>query len=281
MPILGVILEKLSKMDRYSDAVLGSAEERAKIVMFIQHHLNASGDNPFMQNIVKAVDPTAQNVPVTDDGKVLADNIAATTQKAVFNMPQGSELKTVNSENDLYFKDFITVNIHLVCAAIGMPYNIAMSKYDDNYSSSRAAIKDWENTLNVTREYFGRAFYRPIYKFYLEIMVMEGKISAPGYINARQTNNRFILNAYRKARFVGTPVPHIDPVKEVNAERAKLGPLGAHLPLTTLEAATENLNGGESQSNIEQFSQEIKNAENLNIKMPVKETTSGKEKEED
>ena len=281
MPILGVILEKLTKMDRYSDAVLGSAEERAKIVMFIQHHINGTGDNPFMANVARAIDPTATAVPQTDDGKVLADNIAATTQKQVFNMPQGSELKTVSSQNDLYFQEFFTVNIHLVAAAIGMPYNIAMSKYDDNYSSSRAAIKDWENTLNVTRENFQRAFYRQIYKYWLEIMIMEGKINAPGYLQARIKNNRFILNAYRKARFVGTPVPHIDPAKEVAAERAKLGPLGAHLPLTTVEAATENLNAGESLANMEQFSKELETATKLSLNPITKEETKKEKESED
>lgn len=258
MPILGVILEKLSKIDRYSDATLGSAEERAKIIMYLAHNLNATGDNPFTKIAAKSFDTAGQKTPITDDGKILADNIAVTTNKQVFNLAPGSDLKSVDSKNDMYFKDFLTVNVQLVCAAIGMPYNIAMQRYDDNYSSSRAAIKDWENTLLVCRDEFSKQFYKPIYEYWLMVMILKGKIKAPGYLDAIASKNNYVLNAYRTARFIGTPVPHIDPTKEVEAVRKKLGSLADHLPLITLEEATESLGGMESVANTLQFAQELK-----------------------
>jgi len=270
MPILGVILEKLAKLDRYSDATLGSAEERAKIIMYVAHNLNAESANPFTQIAAKSFDAGGNKTPKTDDGKILADNIAVTTNKQVFNMAPGSELKSVDSKNDLYFKDFFTVNIHLVCAAIGMPYNIAMQKYDDNYSASRAAIKDWENTLLVTRDDFSKQFYKPIYEYWLMVMVLKGKIKAPGFIEAIANKNEYVLGAYRTARFVGTPVPHIDPTKEVEAVRMKLGPLAAHMPLTTVEEATESLGGMESEANILQFANELEFAKTKKLEaVPV------------
>ena len=67
----------------------------------------------------------------------------------------------------------------------------------------------------------------------------------------------------RNARFTGPMFPHIDPLKEVNAERAKLGDLAKDIPLTTVEAATEALNGGDSASNLEQFIEELKSAKPL------------------
>jgi hypothetical protein len=60
-----------------------------------------------------------------------------------YNMPRDSELKEVQSKNELYFKDFYTVNVDLVCSSINMPPEVAMSKYNSNYSASRAALKDW------------------------------------------------------------------------------------------------------------------------------------------
>lgn len=269
MPILGVILEKLAKLDRYQEATLGSAEERAKIVMYLAHHLNATGDNPLTQLAAKSFDASGTNVPKTDDGKTLADNIAVTTNKQVFNLSPGSELKSVDSKNDLYFKDFFTINIRLVCAALGIPYNVAMDTYDDSYSSSRAAIKSWENTLRIAREDFANQFYKPIFDFWLMTMILKGKIKAPGYLEAFAKNNDDVILAYRKCRFVGTPVPHIDPLKEVQAERLKLGSQGAHLPLTDLEQATENLGGGESFSNMEQFGEELAKAKEFGIEQSI------------
>ncbi len=140
-----------------------------------------------------------------------------------------------------------------------------MSKYDSNFSASRAALKDWENTLNVKRKEFAFAFMQPIYNFFLEIEILNNRISAPGYLLARLIGDMYILEAYRNARFIGMPVPHIDPLKEVKAEREKLGARGADFPLTTVEAATENLGGGESRSNMEQFSEELVTAKELDI----------------
>jgi hypothetical protein len=94
---------------------------------------------------------------------------------------------------------------------------------------------------------------------------LKGKIQAPGYIFAIQSNDQMILGSYRKARFVGAPVPHIDPVKEVKAERMKLGLTGDSLPMTTLEAATEALNSGDSNSNMEQYANELNKSKALKI----------------
>lgn len=257
IPLIAVVLEKLKKMERYSEATLGSAEERQKIAVSIEHELNANGENPFAKNLAKAWDATAEEVPQTIDGQILADNVTVTTNKQAINLPPGAKLNQLESKNELYFKDFYSVNIDLVCAALGIPPNVAMSKYDNNYSSSRAAIKDWENSLNVVRERFAKQFYKKIYAFWLDIKILENQIPAPGYLKARLTNNYDILGAYRSSRFVGAPVPHIDPVKEVEAIRLKLGTLGAHLPLINLEQATEELNGGDSAANLDQFGEEL------------------------
>lgn len=269
IPLIAVVLEKLKKMERYSEATLGSAEERQKIALSIEHDLNASGQNPLERNLAKAFDATAEEVPQTIDGAILQDQVAVTTNKQAINLPPGAKLNQLESKNELYFKDFYSVNIDLVCAALGIPPNVAMSKYDNNYSSSRAAIKDWENTLNVVREQFTKQFYKKIYAFWLDIKILENKISAPGYLQARLKNDLNVLGAYRAARFVGAPVPHIDPVKEVEAIRKKLGVLADHIPLTTVEQATEELNGGDSKSNLDQFAEEFDDAKSKGLEPMV------------
>jgi capsid protein len=267
IPLVSTVLETLKKMERYKEATVGSAEERQKITFQVVHQQYSTGSNPLLQQMAKAYDADARNadLPTTEEGKQLADKVAATTNKATFNMPVGAELKGLDSKNELYFKDFYSVNIDLICAALGIPPEVAMSKYDSNFSASRAALKDWEHTLNVARKSFAYMYYRPIYNFWLEVQILKNKVQAPGYLQARYAGNSEVLNAYRKARFVGAPVPHIDPEKEVKAERLKLGLSAANIPLTTVEAATESLNGGESDANMEQYANEYKKAETLGI----------------
>ncbi len=271
IPLLSVVLETMKKLERYKEATLGSAEERQKITMFIKHGVASNGENPLIQAVAKAVnddnDNGSDDLPRTIEGDQLADKVFASTNKQIFNMPVDSEIDTVESKNELYFKDFYNVNIDLICAALQIPPNVALSKYDSNFSASRAALKDWEHSLNVARYNFAEQFYKPIYRFWLHIQYLQNKIQAPGYITAFQQNDWMVIDAYLSARFVGANVPHIDPVKEVTAERLKLGDTGASLPLTTLEAATEALSGGDSDVNMEQYAAELEESKGLGIEI--------------
>jgi capsid protein len=269
IPVLAGVLETAKKLERYKEAVVGSAEERQKIVMQIVHKEFSTGENVYANQTVKAYDTDrySDNIPEDSYGNALADRIGISTNKQSFNMPLGAELKAVESKNELYFKDFYEVNIMLFCAAVQIPFEVAMSKYDSNYSASRAAIKDWENTLLVKRNIWAQQFRKPIYAFWLEVKILTGMINAPGYMLAKTRKNWYVIEAYRNARFIGPPVPHIDPYKEVQAERLKLGAAGVDYPLTTGEAATESLNGGNADANVKQFAEELKESKKLGIKV--------------
>lgn len=268
VPLVMTVLETLKKLERYKEATVGSAEERQKIVYYVVHKEFSTGENPFTKAAARAFDDSGQNdeLPIDVRGENLANNVQATTNKMSFNLPVGSDLKSLESKNELYFKDFYDKNIDIICASIGIPPNVAMSLYNDSFSASRAAIKDWEHTLKVARADFSFQFLQPIYDLWLHIEVLKNKIQAPGYLKAFNEVNNMVLSAYRTARFTGANVPHIDPVKEVTAERLKLGTAGAHIPLTNAENATENLNGGDSDSNMAQFAEELKELEKLGIK---------------
>ncbi len=271
LPLLSVMFETAKKLERYKEAVVGSAEERSKIPYFIEHGIQSTGEDPMINQTAHMRDLSrgSGDVPITAESEELASKVAATTNKMVFNMPLDSTIKALEGKTELYFKDFYSVNIDLFCAAAEIPPNVAMSKYDSNFSASRAALKDWEHTLLVQRHNFKVQFMQPIYNFWLEVQILLGKISAPGYLDAVIKDNFMVADAYRTCRFVGSSVPHIDPVKEVDAERKKLGILADHLPLTTVEQATESLNGGDSDANMEQFADEFKDAEKLGLKMLI------------
>jgi len=157
----------------------------------------------------------------------------------------------------LHFKDFYKVNIELICAALGIPPEVAMSKYDSNFSASRAALKDWEHTIMVSRADFSSQFYKNIYTFWFHINVLDGTVNAPGYILAYINARMKLVRAYLSCRFTGPGVPHIDPLKEVNAERLKLGDTAKGIPLTSVEQAVEQLGSGDSDSNIRQYAEEL------------------------
>ena len=283
LPLFSAVLETLKKLDRYKEAVVGSAEERAKIPYVIEHGLGSTGENPLLQNASQSFDYSSDSELPTDvNGTQLQSNVAATMQKTVVNLPQDASLKSLESKQELNYNDFYSPNVNSVCAAIGMPPEVALSKYDSNFSSARAALKDWEHTLNVNRKDFSSQFYDKIYSFWLDMEVLQGNIKIPGYIEALSSKNNYVLSAYRNSRFVGANVPHIDPVKEITAERLKLGKTGESIPLTTAEAATEAINGGEYDSNIQQYSKELEESKKLKVVVepkvlaPVQEQNNNK-----
>jgi capsid protein len=274
IPLIAVVLETIKKLERYKEATVGSAEERQKIAYFIEHALGSDGENPFTQQLAEifgySKDGKGAN-PIDDASNKLADKIQATTNKMTVNLPIASSLKQLESKNELYFKDFYGVNIDIICACVGIPPNVAMSKYDSNYSASRAAIQDWGHTLKVVRKQFINQFEKPVYSFWFHVYIFRGLIQAPGFLMGWLKKQWMVVESYLKARFVGANVPHIDPLKEVQAVRGLLGSTGLALPLTTLEAATEMLDGGGSYENMEQYANELEQSKKLGIEVPLPE----------
>ena len=268
VPLFAVVLETLKKLERYKEATVGSAEERQKIVYQVVHGVTSTGENPANNNLAKAFDINAGNnsdIPRDSYGKEMANTVQVTTNKSTFNMPVDSELKSLESKNELYFKDFYSVNFDIVCAAIGIPPNVANSKYDSNFSASRAAIKDWENSLNVLRKTYAFQFRQNVYNNWLEVEILSNRISAPGYLEAKAKGDYMVVEAFRNARFIGSPVPHIDPLKEAMAVRARLGDTATSLPLISLKQGAEALGSGDVNYIMEEYAAELNKSKELGI----------------
>ena len=86
--------------------------------------------------------------------------------------------------------------------------------------------------------------------------------------------------AYTSHKFLGSRFPHIDPVKEAEASRLKLGTAAAHLPLGNADDETETLMSGDFDTNVERMSREIKEAERLGIKPVLKVVPNETDKKE-
>lgn len=269
VPLLMVVLQIISQINRYRDATLMSAEERAKLVWQVVHTMGSSGENPFnkVAKIIRGSGDDLGEVAVDINGKELTGKVFATTGKQSVNMPVNAELKAVESKTEQYSPDFFTSNIDVVCASLSIPPEVAKSMYGSNYMASSAARKDWEHEVLTRREKFSFDFLQPIYNMVLHVEILKGTIKAKGYLKALISGNIMVVESYRKARFVGASIPHPDPVKEAQAQRLLLGPLGANLPLTTGEAATERLNQGDFLANIEQFGRELEESESAGIQI--------------
>jgi len=262
IPKITAILEKVNKMDRYAEASVGSAEERAKIVLSVEHDADSDGESPFIQG-AKISAGLANNAAAETSGHALGEKtaaaITATTQKQTFNMPIGAKLKALESTTESQFKEFSKAVFSYLCASIDIPPEVAMQVYEQNYSSSRAAINGWDYIVKIYREFFSKSYYKNIQALFLELQVMKGTIKAPGFLEAISAGDYITKNSYLKSKFTGSNLPHIDPLKEVKAVRAMLGKESETDALISREQAVEILGQGDYLSNYDKYSKEPHN----------------------
>lgn len=277
MPIYSACIEKLKKMEEYSDATLNQAKEAAKVDYQVVHDLNSGGAAPFSKSLVNGynadvpINPNSR-LPVTDDGVTLNKTINVTSIGTAYNNNPGSKLEMLKNENPLYFKDFMQTHSNDFFAVINVPPNVAMGLYTDSYSASRASVMDWLNTLLNKRDHSRIGWDQHVYNFWLYIEILENRIQAPGFLKAIIEKNDIVLKAYRKIRFVGVNPPHIDPKVEAEAARIILGPAMANAPLDDLESQTERLGNGNALENVQQAATELELVNKLGIKpLPIEQ----------
>lgn len=248
VPEMAQSLEKINKLDRYTEAAVTKAEQAAKIVYSIEHKEFSNGESP-LQNIVAKkrgeviTDGVGGDYTLADG---LANKITETTSGTTFNMPNGASLESFTTEIETNFSEFNSTIFKQISAGSDVPPEVAMQEYNSNYSASRAAINSFGHIISIKRNKFANDFYIPFFKFWLEYEILSNKIQAPGYIE--NIDNFMVTESYSQCRFTGKNVPHIDPLKEIKAVREMLGVDGA-IPLISREQASEILGTGQWDEN--------------------------------
>lgn len=253
MPLLSACLQKAKEIDEYSKSTLNQAKNAAKVAYQNVVDKDSESSAPWSKGVVEAFDVNKNKLPVTTDGLQVNKVAKIANIGEVFNNAPGNKVEVIENKNPLYFRDYFELHRDSLFAVLEIPPNVAMQMYNDSFSASRAAIMDWAHTLGVKRENHRVGTIKNDYELWFYLEVMTGRLTVKGYII-----NETIRKAYHKARFVGANVPHIDPVKEVEAARRKLGKAFDNVPIDDLESITESLGGGNSYENLEQCGEELK-----------------------
>jgi capsid protein len=258
VPAISQALEKISKLDRYTEASVGKAEQAAKIANFIEHDKNSTGENVYDQVLAaKRREPISTSTDTMALADGLANRITETTSNQTFNMPIGATMKSFSTNIESDFNQFHTAIFNIISAGLDVPPEVAMQMYNSNYSASIAAINGCGYVVDIHREKFANDFYIPFYKAWLEFEILKNKIEAPEFVNGIVTDNFMVTESYSQCRFTGKNMPHIDPLKEIKAVREALGIDGAD-PLISREQADEMLGYGNWYDNFMKNQEEKK-----------------------
>jgi capsid protein len=283
MPLLAVVLERAKMLDRYLGAALGAAEERQKIPYFFTHNEHSDGSDPQEGIRAKAFAGNASaeaDIPVLNNGDTKVTNVAISAEKTVYDLSKGVDVKAIDSKQEIDVPGFGSFNIKLICAGVNIPAQVAMSDYDGSFSSNRMAGKDYEHTFMTERADFACQYIDPIYSLQLYLLILNNYVPAMGYIEAIESGNDIVCNAFTSCRWVGDKFPDIDPLKTANYLRKMLGDDLANAPLMTLESAAEEGNQGDYESIITQIKNEKEMVDEAGI-APVNHGGAQKQDSED
>lgn len=256
IPVIASILEKVAKLDRFVEASVTNAEQTANVVFAFKHNTNSTGENILTESLTGKKNIVGDEESVYEQNDKLARNLRQSVSGSVLNLTPDSDLITLSNPNQTTFNTFFRAIFVVLCASMDIPEEVALQKYEQNYSSSRAAINGWEFLLEIYREEFAKKFYEPFYRVWLEHSILTGQIKEDAFFDSKVKNDFMALEAFYNARFTGKKMPHIDPLKEAKAIRELLGE--DKTALISLEQATELMGAGDWLSNFKKYLEEQK-----------------------
>ena len=231
---LAQVIEPLLQLRRYTESELMAAVIESFFTAFVKTEASTE-DMPFNEvNEEAEPEPRNPNDYNMGPGQV---NIMNPGEDVVF-----AEPKHPNGS----FDKFAEAISSQVGAALEIPADLLLKKFNASYSASRAALLEAWKAFKMRREWFADDFCRPLYEIWMSEAVARGRIYAPGFFN-----NPAIHAAYLGSEWLGPSQGQLDPVKEITAEI-----LSCSEGFSTHEQSTIRLNGGQWDSNVEQLKRE-------------------------
>lgn len=163
------------------------------------------------------------------------------------NLNKGEDLKFApNTSPSDSFDSFVNAFVMYLAASVSMPIEMLLLKFGENYSASRAVLVLFWRVVSIWRAEMAADFLNPIVEAWLSEEIGAGRISAPGWQDPR------LRKAWLDCRWIGDPVPSIDPNKEAQAAEKRAG-----LGHETLDDGALGYNGSSGEANRARLQEEI------------------------
>lgn len=207
VPYLAPVLETIKQMSRYAEAELTSAIVKSYFSLFF-----TQAANNYDFNQIAGSGDEDPNAPCVDasEYKLGTATIAA--------LPRGVDVKSIDNSNvqstfDVFTNAFLTQ----IGAALGIPYELLVKKFQSSYSASRAALLQASDEFRQRKAAFVADFCQPVYEQWLAEAVALGRIKAAGFFDDPLTRSLWTSAAWYNERS-----GILDPVKETQAAILRL-----------------------------------------------------------
>ena len=231
---LAQVIEPLLQLRRYTDSELMAAVVESFFTAFIKSNAGAE-DMPFNE-----VEETAEH-------EQRGPNEYSMGPGQINIMEPGEDVTFADPKRPAGgFDAFVTAISCQMGAALEIPADLLLKRFNASYSASRAALLEAWKAFKMRREWLADDFCRPIYEVWMSEAVARGRIYAPGFFD-----NPAIRAAYLGSEWLGPSQGQLDPVKEITAEI-----LACSEGFSTHQQSTIKLNGGQWDANVEQLTRE-------------------------
>lgn len=228
IPFLAAVVEPLKQIKTLSDSELMSSIIASFLTVFLKK-MSAGVEGFAASNLPGISDPSEHE----DDGTTPEQ--VTLGAGAIVSLKDGEEIDVVESKRpNAAFEAFYYSFVKQIGMSLNIPFEELTLHFQSSYSAARAAIlKAWQFYM-TQREWISCEFCQPVYEDWLEHAIYKGTVKAPGFFD-----DESIRFAYTSAKWEGSSMGQIDPLKEINAIEKAL-----NLLLTDRETESKKLNGG-------------------------------------
>ncbi len=230
---LAPVIIPLLQLGRFTEAELAAAVVNAFFTVYVT---SDTDENPLNEAYGSDQDEVSDNPNEYEMGP-----------GQVNFLKPGENVTAVKAEHPSgSFGQFTEAICAQVGAALEIPQDILLKKFDKSYSASRGALLEAWKSFKTYRQWFVNDFCNPVYELFMCEAVSSGRIQAPGFFADPATRS-----AWLRAQWIGPAQGQLDPVKEINAEI-----LAIQNGLTTRADAALRVNGSDFAANVEQLARE-------------------------
>ena len=231
-PLLSAMLYMIKELDRYRDAEERAAVINAMLPLFIEKSPTApigsrptdglsrlNGNGSLLSSIVGGTavpeEKNKRDIRAMNPGTVFDD------------LAPGEKIVSFQTNRpNVNYSTFEQAILSGICWSLEIPPEIAMLRFQSNYSASRQANNEFEIYLDYRVKKFARAVCQPIYEEFVIQGALTDMFKLPGLLEAFYDSSMWIKkSAWLNCAWTGLSRPSVDPKDETVASEHKIDSL--------------------------------------------------------
>lgn len=228
-PFLADTLYMLKDLDRYRDAETRAAVINAMLAFFVERSSEAPKGSRPSDGLSRLRPAFPQNETAEPAGyepfksRSIVDDMRQMRPGTIFDdLDPGQKIVTpATNRPNVNYRIFEEAIISALAWTHGIPPEILMLKFGNNYSASRQANNEFEIYLSRQVKKNAETFCQNIYNGFVTQAVLTGQLDAPGFAEAYTDPTKWrTVSAWLQTAWLGLSRPSVDRKAEVTASES-------------------------------------------------------------